>query len=351
MKKIVLTGGGSAGHAVPNLALLPRLQGRFQVFYLGTEGVEKRIFAPTGIPYHTLSAVKLVRGSVVKNLLLPVRLLQSVRQARRVLSDLAPDLLFSKGGYVALPAVLAAKKLGIPVLTHESDLTPGLANRLIAGRCRAVLTSFPETAQRLKNAKFTGSPVREELFTAERGAALKKYGFSGKKPVLLCFGGGSGSAAINAALDKALPELSDWDVLHIRGKGDLTKKEGYVPLEYEQDMASAYACADYVLSRAGSNTLFELLALKKPALLIPLDNRRSRGDQAQNAEYFLKRGLCRVLPEKQLSPSRLVRELRLLAADKDLPARLARAPFTPANERIVREIEQALSSFSPQTPR
>lgn len=342
MKKIVLTGGGSAGHAVPNLALLPLLQGRCKVFYVGTDGVEKRIFAPTGIPFYTFSAVKLVRGSVTKNLLLPFRLLQSIRQARKILQELSPDLLFSKGGYVALPAVLAAKKLGIPVLTHESDLTPGLANRLIASRCRAVLTSFPETAQRLKNAKFTGSPVREELFSADRNAALKKYGFSGKKPVLLCFGGGSGSAAINAALDKALPHLADWDILHIRGKGNFSAKEGYVPLEYEQDMASAYACADYVLSRAGSNTLFELLALKKPALLVPLENRRSRGDQAQNAEYFLRRGLCRVLPESRLTPARLVQELRLLAADKDLPARLARAPFTPANEKIVREIEKIL---------
>ena len=343
MKKIVLTGGGSAGHAVPNLALLPLLQGRYDVRYLGTDGVEKRIFAPTGIPFYTISAVKLVRGSVTKNLLLPVRLLQSVRQARRVLQEIAPDLVFSKGGYVALPAVLAAKKLGIPVLTHESDLTPGLANRLIARRCRAVLTAFPETAQRLKNAKFTGSPVRQELFEADRNAALKKYGFSGERPVLLCFGGGSGSAAINAALDKALPDLlKKWDVLHIRGKGVFDKKQGYVPLEYEQDMASAYACADFVLSRAGANTLFELLALKKPALLIPLENRRSRGDQAQNAAYFLQRGLCCVLPEKQLTPQRLKEELSLLAADKDLPARLACAPFTPANERIVREIRAVL---------
>ena len=340
MKKIVLTGGGSAGHAVPNLALLPLLRQKYEVAYLGTDGVEKRIFAQTGIAFYTIPAVKLVRGSVTKNLLLPVRLVRSVRRARSVLKEISPDLLFSKGGYVALPAVLAAKKLGIPVLTHESDLTPGLANKLIAGRCRAVLTSFPETAQKLKNGKFVGSPVRQELFCADKTAALKKYGFSGEKPVLLCFGGGSGSAAINAALDKALPDLlKHWDILHIRGKGHFSKKEGYVPLEYEQDMASAYACADCVLSRAGSNTLFELLALKKPALLIPLDNRRSRGDQAQNADYFLKRGLCRVLPEKQLSPARLTKELLALSLDKDLCARLARAPFTPANERIVREID------------
>lgn len=343
MKTLVLTGGGSAGHVVPNIALLPALREKFKLAYIGSDGIERELMKGQGVPYYTVRCTKLVRGSILKNVALPFRFIRSLAAAKKALIAAGADIVFSKGGYVALPVVFAARKLHIPVLTHESDLTPGLANRLIAGRCEAVLTSFPETAEEFKNGVCTGAPVRAELFCADRKAALQKYGFQGAKPVLLLFGGGSGSLALNRAAEDALPEiLKDFDMLHIRGKhGGAERREGYVPLEYEQDMSSAYAAADFVVSRAGSNTLFELLALKKPALLIPLENRRSRGDQAQNARYFAEKGLCRVLHEADLSPQRLLKQLRALAKDTALRQNLARSPFRAGNEAIIEAIQRA----------
>ena len=204
MKNLVLTGGGSAGHAVPCAALIPDLSERFNLGYIGTDGIEKKIIAPFCIPYCTIACPKFIRGFSLKNLSIPARFLKSVKAAKRGLKALGADAVFSKGGYVALPVVFAAKKLGIPVISHESDLTLGLANRLISGKCREVLTSFPETAKRLKNGKYSGAPIRGELFSADRKAAREKYGFSDAKPVLLVFGGGSGSRAINEALRKNL---------------------------------------------------------------------------------------------------------------------------------------------------
>ena len=336
MKTLILTGGGSAGHVVPNIALIPALREKFNLVYIGSDGIERDLMKGRGVPYHTVHCTKLVRDSVLKNIAMPFRFLKSVSEAKRALAAADADIVFSKGGYVALPVVLAAKKLRIPVLTHESDLTPGLANKIIARRCRAVLTSFPDTAKLFANGIYTGAPIRSELLRGDRTEALKKYGFSGEKPVLLLFGGGSGSLALNRAAEAALPEiLQTFDFLHIRGKhAGAEKREGYFPLEYESDMASAYAAADFVVSRAGSNTVFELLALKKPALLVPLENRRSRGDQLQNAQYFEKRGLCRILRESDLSPRTLLGGVRALAADEKLKQNLAAAPFSAGNGSI-----------------
>ena len=340
MKTLVLTGGGSAGHVVPNIALIPALREKFNLVYIGSDGIERELMKGRGVPYHTVHCTMLVRGSVLKNIAMPFRFLKSMSEAKKALAAAGADIVFSKGGYVALPVVLAAKKLRIPVLTHESDLTPGLANKIIAKRCRAVLTSFPDTAKLFANGVCTGAPIRSELLRGDRAEALKKYGFSGKKPILLLFGGGSGSLALNRAAESALPEiLQEFDFLHIRGKhAGAEKREGYVPLEYESDMAGAYAAADYVVSRAGSNTVFELLALKKPALLVPLENKRSRGDQLQNAQYFERRGLCRVLREAELSPRTLLGGVRALASDKTLRQNLAAAPFAAGNAAIVAQI-------------
>ena len=344
MKKILMTGGGSAGHVIPNLALLPKLKEHYEVSYAGTHAIEYSLLKDKGIAFYSFSAPKLVRGSIRQNLTLPCRFFKSIRQAKQILKTVRPDLVFSKGGYVSLPVVLAAKKLNIPVLSHESDYSAGLANKIIAKRCQLVLTSFPETAENLPNGKYSGSPVREELFGADPAKARQKYGFSGTKPVLLVFGGGSGSAGINHSLEQCLPTvLNTFDVLHIRGKNENSPQfPGYVSKDFEQDMASAYACADYVLSRSGSNTVFEILALKKCALLVPLDNGRSRGDQVENARYFAERGLCHVLQEKDLSPQTLQNALKELADDHDLPVRLARAPFKNGNGIILAEIMSRL---------
>lgn len=239
---------------------------------------------------------------------------------------------------------IAAKKLKIPVLSHESDLKPGLANKLISRYSSVVLTSFPETADQILKGKYAGSPVRGELFGADRKTALAAYGFDGTRPVLLVFGGGSGSAALNAAVRENLFTLSQkYDILHVCGKGNLVQSnvKNYVQKEFENDMGAAYAAADLVISRAGSNTLFEILALKKRALVVPLANKRSRGDQIENAAYFESRGLLHVLPERGLAEKdALTDAISAAFADGSLSENLREASFTAGNEAIRREIEK-----------
>ena len=347
MKNLVLTGGGSAGHVVPNTALIPALSKKYTLCYMGTNKIEKNIIAPYKLPYYTMHCAKFVRGFSPSNLLIPLRFAKSVKEAERALRAFGAEGVFSKGGYVALPVVFAAKKLGIPVLSHESDLSPGLANQLISKKCQKVLTGFPETAEKLKNGKYTGSPIRKEIFTGDRARALAKYGFSGKKPVLLVLGGGSGSRAINNTVRAALFSLlQNYDVLHLCGKENTvhSNASGYVQKEYEEDMASAYAVCDLALSRAGAGAAFELLALKKPTLFIPLENRRSRGDQAENAAYFERKGLARVLKEKNLTPTALLSSINALAEDKILRKNLANCPIENGCDAIIKEIDEMMGN-------
>ena len=309
MKRILFTGGGSAGHVVPNLALMNELKYGYRVTYMGTGGIEKTLVGKAGFPFFQVDCPKLVRAFTLENFKIPFRLKRAKREALAVLKREQPDLVFSKGGFASYPAVWAAHKLKIPVFTHESDLSPGLCTKLIAKKCKYVLTSFPETAKLFPNGKCAGSPIRKEILCGEKTRACKKYGFTLNKPVLLVLGGGSGSRALSKAVSLNLSALlARYQILHLCGNGNAgQKQEGYMPLEYEQDMGSAYACADLVLARAGSNTVFEILALKKPAVFVPLE-RGSRGDQLENALYFEKKGLCTVLREENL---------------QDLPAALA----------------------------
>ena len=344
MKTLILSGGGSAGHVTPALALLPALRERYALAYIGTDGIERMLLSGTGIPYHTIRCPKFTRGSLVKNAALPYRFYKAVRQAERALQTAHADGVFCAGGYVSLPVAYAAKRLGLPVLSHESDSTPGLANKLIARFAVCMTASFSAAADALPRGIHTGAPLRGELFRADRANARRRYGFEGDRPVLLVFGGGSGSAAINTAVRGALGTLlCTYDILHICGKnGEFAPQPGYVPLAYERNMANAYAAADYVLCRAGANTLFELTALKKPSLAVPLENKRSRGDQKQNAAAFAARGLLHTLPERELCAARLPAALAALAADRALPAALAAAPSPCGNAAIVRAIDRAL---------
>ena len=340
MKKILFTGGGSAGHVVPNLAIIRDLQknGGYTILYLGSGGIEQRLVSGENIPFYTISCPKLVRSFTLKNFAIPFSLFKAVRAARKILRKENPDLVFSKGGYVSLPVCLAAAKEKIPVITHESDLSAGLATKLIAKKCRLVLTSFPETAEKFKNGKFTGSPLRAELFGyADKAEAKKRFPSLRGKPVILAFGGGSGAAAINAAVYENLSELlKRYDVLHIVGKNNVTtplSRAGYAAFEYIEDMGAAYACADLVIARAGSNTLFELAALKLPALIVPLC-RGSRGDQAENAAYFQNRGLIRVVDEKRLT-SDLVKETDAATHDTKLRDALQNSPFSKSGNKAI----------------
>lgn len=348
MKKIVFTGGGSAGHVTPNLALIEEIlqTGIADVCYMGSNGIEGRLVAPYKIPFYKINCPKLIRGGGItgfcKNMKIPFAFARAVREAKRGLTLFQPDLVFSKGGYVALPTLFAAHKLGIPCLAHESDFSAGLANRLSAKKCRFVFTSFPETAETLKNGVFSGAPMKKTLFCADKTRAKARFGLPDNRPVLLVFGGGSGSVTINTALRKQLTSLlKRFSVLHVCGKGNLvdTNLKYYVQKEFISDMGEAYACADVVLSRAGSGTIFEILALKKPSVVVPLE-RQTRGDQLQNAEYFQRKGLCRILREIDLDG--FADAVENAYADKDLAARLAQSCFTSGNGVILEKIKDLL---------
>lgn len=348
MKKILFTGGGSAGHVIPNVALIEDLMknGDVDVGYMGTDGIEKNILAPYKIPYMEISCPKLVRGGgfsgLKRNFKIPCAFLQAVKQAKKYLLDFQPDLVFSKGGYVALPVVFAAHQLKIPCLAHESDLSVGLANRLSAGKCEYVFTSFPETAEKLRNGKYSGAPMRRSLLDASRQSAREDFEISKRAKVLLVFGGGSGSAAINQAVRENLKTLTKkYFVLHVCGKGNIvqTNLKNYLQKEFIADMGAAYACADAIIARSGAGTVFEILALKKPALFIPLEG-QTRGDQKENAEYFERKGLCRVLSQNRLE--NLADEVENLFDDEKLKENLSSGAMLWGNDIILREIKRIL---------
>ena len=320
MKRIVLTGGGTAGHVTPNLALIPHLQERgWEIHYVGSiNGMEKDLVENLpGVHYHGVASGKLRRYLDLKNLSDPFRVLQGAAQATALLAKLKPNVVFSKGGFVSVPVVYGAWLNRVPVVSHESDLSPGLANRLCQPFVRLVCTSFPETAKGLKKGRYTGTPLRDELFAGSRERGLERFGLEGKKPVLLVTGGSSGAQAINKTLREALPLLlPDFEVLHLCGRGNLDEglqRKGYRQVEYLSDgMNDAFACADVLISRAGSNTLCEILALCKPSLLVPYPKGASRGDQIENAASFAQRGLAKVLLQENMTPQTLQAQLRQL---------------------------------------
>lgn len=341
MKYILFTGGGSAGHVIPNLAVMNELKYSHKICYMGTDGIERDLVKQAGYPFFTVNCPKLVRSFTFENVKIPYRLHTARREAKIILEQERPDLVFSKGGFASYPAVWAAHKLNIPVITHESDLSPGLCTKLIAKKCKYVLTSFPETAARFPNGKCVGSPIRKEVLRGERTRARRKYSLEGSKPVLLILGGGSGSRALNEAIERCCDELLErFQILHICGKGNAhIRREGYVAREFETDMGSAYAAADVVLSRAGSNAVFELLALKLPALLVPLVN-GSRGDQSENAVYFQSRGLCRILNETQLQS--LPTALHELLHDSALKETLSASNIESGTPKVIEIIRATL---------
>ena len=327
MKKILLTGGGTAGHVTPNLALVPYLkEAGFEIEYMGSyEGIEKSLVTEAGLPYYGISSGKLRRYLDLKNLTDPARIMKGYGEARKYMKEHKPDVVFSKGGFVSVPVIFAAARLGIPVVIHESDLSPGLANRLSIPKATRICYSFPETIDYLANtdAVHTGLPVRDALKNGVRENGLKLCGFSGNKPVLLIIGGSLGSAVINEAVRCSLSELCrDFDIIHICGKGKLDPSfadvPGYKQFEYVGDeLPDMFAAADIVISRAGANVINELAALHKPALLIPLGTNASRGDQILNAESFKKRGFSKVLFEEELSGGTLVSGVKDLYENRD----------------------------------
>ncbi len=340
MKRIAFCGGGSAGHVIPNIAVIENLGKDIKPCYIGTDGIEKRICKDNNIEFFECGAPKLVRGKILCNLALPFKLIKSIIAAGRLLDEIKPDLVFCKGGYACVPPAIAAKKRNIPVITHESDVSSGLANKVIARRCKKVLASFPSAAKCFPNGICTGTPMRGGIFGKSKAEAHEYFGLD-MRPTLVVMGGGNGSAIINEYVRKAAPKLcKDFNVLHLCGKGKTvnTNIYGYKQVEFENDMGLVYACADCAVSRCGSNTALELIALKIPTLFIPLENKRSRGDQLKNAEYFSALKLCRVLREKALSEQTLVSEIYALFTDEKLKAALKKSTVECGNEKIIKEI-------------
>ncbi len=315
MKKIVLTGGGTAGHVTPNIALLPALaQAGYEVAYVGSyDGIEKRLISDFNIPYTGISTGKFRRYLDPKNLTDPFRVIKGFSEARKYLKEFQPDVVFSKGGFVSVPVVRAAASLKIPCIIHESDMTPGLANKLCISAASKVCCNFPETLQMLppKKAVLTGSPIRKELAQGSRLAGLNLCGFTANKPVIMVIGGSLGAANVNKAVREALPRLlEDFQVVHLCGKDKmdnlLLNTPGYKQFEYiKAELKDLFAMADVVISRAGANAICELLALRKPNILIPLPAASSRGDQILNARSFEAQGFSIVIQEEELLPELL----------------------------------------------
>lgn len=327
MKRIVLTGGGTAGHVTPNIALLPALkEAGYDIQYIGSyEGMEKSLIADYGIPYHGIASGKLRRYFDVKNFTDPFRVIKGFHEAKKLMKELKPDVVFSKGGFVSVPVVIAAKRRKIPAIIHESDMTPGLANRLCFSSAAKICCNFPETVDKLPAGKavLTGSPIRSELKegSAERGRAFCKIGDD--KPVILIMGGSLGAANVNAAIRRILPDLLPrFYVIHLCGKGKLdeTLKDtpGYVQFEYIKDeLKDLFALSDLVISRAGANAICELLYLQKPNLLIPLSSQASRGDQVLNARSFEKQGFSVVLEEEEITDEILLKQIDSLYQNRE----------------------------------
>ena len=351
MKRIVLTGGGTAGHVTPNIALLPRLQELgYDVHYIGSyQGIEKTLMEGCHIPYYGISSGKLRRYFDLKNFSDPINVMKGFFEASKLLKKLKPDVVFSKGGFVSVPVVLAARKPHIPVVIHESDMTPGLANKLSIPAASYVCCNFPETLNHLPKEKavLSGSPIRKELLTGDKAKALHFTGLSGKKPVLLIIGGSLGSVIVNEAVRSILPKLlKKFDVIHLCGKGKLdqtlTAMDGYVQYEYiDRELKDLFALSDIVISRAGANSICEFLALRKPALLVPLSAAASRGDQILNARSFEKQGFSAVLEEEALNGDTLYDALLSLWEKKDQYINaMEKSPMGNAIETIISLLEE-----------
>ncbi len=327
MKKIVLTGGGTAGHVTPHIAIIPRLKEMgYEISYIGTyDGIEKKLIEDIGIPYYGISSGKLRRYFSWKNFTDPARVLKGFREAKKILKEIKPDVIFSKGGFVTVPVVFAASKLKIPIVIHESDMTPGLANKLALPKADRVCCNFPETRDTFPEgiATVTGTPIRPELFSGNAENAFKVCGFTEKKPTVLVVGGSTGSVSVNNAIRNCLPKLlTEYNVIHICGKDKtdpiFNGMPGYAQFDYvKKELTDMFALSDLVISRAGANAICELHALHKPNILIPLPLKQSRGDQILNAQSFEKCGYSKVIMEEDIEDDTIVNAVHEVFKNKD----------------------------------
>ncbi len=347
MKKIVFTGGGTAGHIMPNLAIIENLKNH-KIYYLGSNGMEKQLISKyPDITYIEIPVVKFVRSLTPKNLLIPFKLIKSINYCKKILKDINPDIIFSKGGYVSIPVCIAGSKLQIPTLTHESDLTVGLANKIIAKKAKYLCCSFRETANSFgKNAIYTGSPIRNSILHGNKNTIISRHKINTKLPIILIVGGSLGAQAINECIWQNIQSLTKkYYIIHITGKNNINNNlkntPNYIQIEFANDIQNYFALSDMVISRAGSNTIFELLALKKPMLLIPLSKKSSRGDQILNAQNFKNNRIAKVILQEDLSSQTLQKGIEDCLNQKEtLIKNMSSVKFANGNEKIINLIAE-----------
>ncbi len=325
--KIVFTGGGSAGHVTPNIAIIKELnEMEWDIQYIGSrKGIEKELITKLKIPYHGISSGKLRRYIDFDNVKDMFRVARGCFEARKILKRIKPSLLFSKGGFVSVPVILAARSLNIPIYIHESDITPGLANKISQRFATKIFTSFEETIEYFPKQKTTviGSPIRKEIFTGTVAKGREFLGFHDKLPILTIMGGSLGAKKINETVRAALKQLSkSYQIVHLCGKGNIDESlknvSGYQQYEYVHgELADILAATDVVITRGGSNSIFEFLALKIPMLIIPLTKKQSRGDQILNGKSFQDKGYAIMLEEENLNVPELLANIKKLKENRN----------------------------------
>ena len=345
MNKIVFTGGGTLGHVMPNLYLIEELKIDNEIFYIGSGGIEKEKVKSKGIKYYELDTTKFYRGKIVRNLSIPFKLIKSINQAKKILKEINADLLVSKGGYVSLPVCIAARKLKIPIISHESDYTFGLANKIIIKISNVMCVNFEHLTSYGKNIVHTG-PVISNDFKLSNIKSDINLSINPNKPTILFIGGSSGSKKINDVVISALPRLLNlYNVIHIVGKGN-TKKvqlDNYNQFEMCANMPYVYSISDLVVGRAGAGVIFESAYMQKPMLLIPLENKNSRGDQLQNANYFKSKGGARILREAELNPVTLIKHVELSLKDIDkMKSSLKKMDLSKGKDKMLKIIKENL---------
>lgn len=347
MAKIVFTGGGTLGHVMPNIYLINELKKDNEIFYIGSSGIEKEKVLKENIKFFEIKTTKFNRGKITKNLLMPFKLVSSVNQSKKILKELEPDLIVSKGGYVSLPVCLAGRKLRIPIISHESDYSFGLANKIILKISNVMCVNYEHLEKTRDNVVFTG-PILSDDFRLSNIKSTIKLKLDTNLPTILVVGGSSGSKIINENLILALPKLSlKYNIIHLAGKGNLTKNRApnYNQFELSDNMPYLYSISDLVVGRAGAGVIFECAYMHKPMLVIPLENGHSRGDQVQNAEYFKKKGGAKILSEKQLNPTTLTKhiEIALRKAD-EMSANLKKMNLSDGKDKMLKIISDTLKT-------
>lgn len=353
MKKIILTGGGTAGHVTPNIALIPKLKEKgYEIIYIGSkEGIEKKLIEEQGIKYYSIESGKLRRYIDLKNITDSIKVVKGVAQSIKLIKKIKPNIIFSKGGFVSVPVVIGGYLNKVPVIIHESDMTSGLANKISAPFSNKICITFSEAIKNFPKEKviITGTPIRKELLKGEKEKGLKITKFKNNNPVILIMGGSLGAEKINKTIENSLEKLlNNYNVIHICGKGKLNniEKENYYKTEYvTEELKDLLKLSDIIISRAGSNSICEILELKKPNILIPLSKNVSRGDQILNAKYFEKEGFSKVIEDDNLTKEILIKEIEDLYKNKnEYIKNMENRKVKNSEDLIIEEIEKIIKN-------